>query len=169
LRRAVRALPEGTRLLTKSFGGGTYPRGFAAIGEPNVAVTRGFERAGRRTSLCVFFPALNSRSITTWLATDFARCSSESRFLESLLAFDDRPHAHHDAVEFPNGKIVLVTALSEGQNATVLQLPVGSQAFNRIEQSRTRAYAHARVVNLAATQIDPQVGPQSPRSEFNAQ
>jgi hypothetical protein len=31
---------------------------------------------------------------------------------------------HHDALEFPDGKIVLLTHLREGQHATVLQLPV---------------------------------------------
>jgi hypothetical protein len=30
---------------------------------------------------------------------------------------------HHDAIEFPNGEIVLLTLLEEGQQATVLQLP----------------------------------------------
>ena len=35
----------------------------------------------------------------------------------------NRPAAHHDALEFPDGKIVLVTDLCEGQRATVLQLP----------------------------------------------
>jgi hypothetical protein len=35
----------------------------------------------------------------------------------------NRPAAHHDALEFPDGKIVLVTDLCEGQHATVLQLP----------------------------------------------
>ena len=30
---------------------------------------------------------------------------------------------HHDALEFPDGRIVLLTRLSEGQEATVLQLP----------------------------------------------
>ena len=33
------------------------------------------------------------------------------------------PHTHHDALEFPNGQIVLLTFLGEGQQATVLQLP----------------------------------------------
>jgi hypothetical protein len=32
-------------------------------------------------------------------------------------------HVHHDALEFPDGKIVLLTQLREGQYATVLQLP----------------------------------------------
>ena len=43
----------------------------------------------------------------------------------------DCPHAHHDALEFPDGEIVLLTYLMEGQQATVLQLPaaaVGSKA-----------------------------------------
>ena len=30
---------------------------------------------------------------------------------------------HHDALEFPDGQIVLLTLLREGQQATVLQLP----------------------------------------------
>jgi hypothetical protein len=32
-------------------------------------------------------------------------------------------HVNHDALEFPDGKIVLLTRLCEGQNATVLTLP----------------------------------------------
>jgi len=35
----------------------------------------------------------------------------------------NRPSQHHDALEFSNGAIVLVTDLTVGQRATVLQLP----------------------------------------------
>jgi hypothetical protein len=35
----------------------------------------------------------------------------------------DKPHVHHDALEFPNGEVVLLTRLLAGQTATVLQLP----------------------------------------------
>jgi hypothetical protein len=35
----------------------------------------------------------------------------------------DQQSAHHDALEFPDGKIVLVTKPWERQQATVLQLP----------------------------------------------
>jgi hypothetical protein len=35
----------------------------------------------------------------------------------------DKMAAHHDALEFPDGRIVLLTLLCEGQTATVLQLP----------------------------------------------
>jgi hypothetical protein len=33
------------------------------------------------------------------------------------------PRTHHDALEFPDGKMVLLTDLWESQEATVLQLP----------------------------------------------
>jgi hypothetical protein len=44
------------------------------------------------------------------------------------------PVRHHDALEFPDGQIVLLTFLEEGQQATVLQLPaaaVGPKATQR--------------------------------------
>jgi hypothetical protein len=37
------------------------------------------------------------------------------------------PTVHHDALEFPDGRIILVTFLELGQQATVLQLPVTHQ------------------------------------------
>lgn len=33
-------------------------------------------------------------------------------------------HVNHDALEFPDGEIVLLTRLCEGQRATVLTLPM---------------------------------------------
>jgi hypothetical protein len=38
----------------------------------------------------------------------------------------DNLHTHHDALEFPDGQIVLLTDLFEHQEATVLQLPAQS-------------------------------------------
>ena len=35
---------------------------------------------------------------------------------------------HHDALEFPDGQVVLVARLCAGQRATVLQLPAGTRA-----------------------------------------
>src|SRR6185369_13380487 len=37
-----------------------------------------------------------------------------------------RSNVHHDALEFPDGRSVLLTQLCKGQHATVLQLPVTS-------------------------------------------
>ena len=39
----------------------------------------------------------------------------------------DKRATHHDALEFPNGEIALLTTLVEGQQATVLQLPAEPQ------------------------------------------
>jgi hypothetical protein len=36
----------------------------------------------------------------------------------------DDPQRHHDAIEFPDGRSVLVTLLLPGQKVSVLQLPV---------------------------------------------
>ena len=44
----------------------------------------------------------------------------------------DCPHVHHDALEFPDGDMLLLTYLMEGQEAVVLQLPAtGSKAPQR--------------------------------------
>jgi hypothetical protein len=40
---------------------------------------------------------------------------------------EDRPNAHHDALEFADGRIMLLTQLRKGQHATVLQLPVTTE------------------------------------------
>ena len=47
------------------------------------------------------------------------------------------PFKHHNALEFPDGRIVLLTRLSEGQEATVLQLPAQpTTAAEAIAQKR---------------------------------
>ena len=40
----------------------------------------------------------------------------------------NQPSRHHDALEFPDGKIVLLTHLCIGQRVTVLQVPAGTSA-----------------------------------------
>jgi hypothetical protein len=54
----------------------------------------------------------------------------------------DDPRTHHDALEFPNGRIVPVTRLLAGQTATVLQLPVSRQ--ERHSESKERAQQRAQ-------------------------
>src|SRR5262249_4800640 len=44
--------------------------------------------------------------------------------------------AHHDALEFPDGEIVLLTRLCEGQKATVLTLPTQPQTAGEAETQR---------------------------------
>jgi hypothetical protein len=56
------------------------------------------------------------------------------------------PHRHHDAIEFPDGSKVLVTLLTEGQRATVLQLPVVHRISERTKKLRsTEAHRHQQL------------------------
>jgi hypothetical protein len=52
----------------------------------------------------------------------------------------NRVVAHHDALEFPDGQIVLLTSLSEDQQATVLQLPAEPKTVAESETQRRAAY-----------------------------
>ena len=48
----------------------------------------------------------------------------------------EQPNVHHDALEFPDGQVVKLTQLCEGQHATVLQLPASPRATNEAEQQK---------------------------------
>jgi hypothetical protein len=52
----------------------------------------------------------------------------------------ERPAAHHDALEFPDGQVSLLTSLKEGQEAVVLQLPAQSKNASDAEFERRVAY-----------------------------
>ena len=110
---ASRPAKVGDKLVSTKFSN-SITRGFAAVGEPNVAVCLmpGTEIAFDDEVTCVHaLGLLPSRRIPERVA----------RFREINL---QNPHDHHDALEFPSGQVVLVTRLCEGQTATVLQLPV---------------------------------------------
>jgi hypothetical protein len=53
----------------------------------------------------------------------------------------NEPLKHHDALEFPGGRIVLLTRLSEGQEATVLQLPAQPASAAEANAQTHIAYA----------------------------
>jgi hypothetical protein len=44
---------------------------------------------------------------------------------------------HHDSLEFPDGEIVLLTHLSLGQEATVLQLPAGPRVAGETQKQES--------------------------------
>jgi len=52
----------------------------------------------------------------------------------------DQRCIHHDALEFPDGQIVLLTSLYEGQRATVLQLPAQPTTATNEEEQKYVAY-----------------------------
>ena len=45
----------------------------------------------------------------------------------------DNLYMHHDALEFPDGQIVLLTCLVAGQEATVLQLPAEAATATKVQ------------------------------------
>jgi hypothetical protein len=58
----------------------------------------------------------------------------------------DQPAVHHDALEFPDGQVVLLTRLCAGQTATVLQMPASPRtaAAEKEEHHSERATAETR-------------------------
>jgi hypothetical protein len=50
------------------------------------------------------------------------------------------PRTHHDALEFPDGQVLLLTDLVEGQDATVLQLPAQPATAAEAEAQQRAAY-----------------------------
>jgi hypothetical protein len=89
-------------------------RGFASVGEPNVAVCLlpGTEVAFEKEVQCETAFVFRPRRQLGHRVAMFRQVNK------------NKPNVHHDALEFPDGKIVLLTHLCEGQRATVLQLPV---------------------------------------------
>jgi hypothetical protein len=109
---ATRPAQIEDKLVTTRFNN-SITRGFAAVREPNVAVCLlpGTEIAFDNAVECERFGGiLPSKKIGQRLA----------RFRQ---IDKDIPTIHHDALEFPDGQVVLLTRLCEGQHATVLQLP----------------------------------------------
>lgn len=119
---AVKSRPAkvGDKLESSSFTP-TVTRGFTAVGEPGTAVCLlpgtevAFEREVARDGL---------RGYREYLGHNTARFRQIDM---------DNPQVHHDALEFPDGRIVLVTELCEGQRATVLQMPAPARGVKEAE------------------------------------
>jgi len=113
---ASRPARVGDKLVSTKFIN-TPTGGFSAAGDPHVAVCLlpGTEIAFEQDVECeAALGILPSRRIGQRLA----------RFRQVNM---DQPCVHHDALEFPDGKIILVTRLREGQRATVLQMPANAR------------------------------------------
>lgn len=126
---ASRPAKAGDELVTTRFVG-TETRGFSATGEPNVAVCLlpGTELAFVKEA------ELGHPLARLFLRSRFGRIGDKvARFRQINI---NEPNVHHDALEFANGKIVLLTQLRPGQRATVLQLPAEVRAGQKPEQQK---------------------------------
>jgi hypothetical protein len=112
---ASRPATTGDRLVTTHFSN-SITRGLAGVTEPQVAVCLlpGTEVA--------FDQEVAYQHVLGWFR-DRRTKGRVARFRQVNTA---NPHTHHDAFEFPDGKLVMVTRLIENQNLTVLQLPVAA-------------------------------------------
>lgn len=113
---ASRPARVGDKLVSTRFPCSTT-HGFATVEEPDVAVCLlpGTEVAFERD--------IESRSALTQFRTRNLG-QRVARFRQINM---DNQTAHHDALEFPDGQIVLVTDLVDGQHVSVLQLPSSGQ------------------------------------------
>ena len=120
----------GDKLTTRDFGTGT--RGFAASEDPKVAVCvlPGTELAF----------AQEVRRLPTRLWPWHANSAIEYKTAIFRQINKDKVAAHHDALEFPDGQIVLLTFLCERQQATVLQLPAEPRTAVEVEAQRRAAF-----------------------------
>jgi hypothetical protein len=107
---------------------GSITRGFAAVGEPHVAVCLlpGTEVAFEENVECQ--PSLGIGILPN--KKIFQRLG---RFRQINL---NSATMHHDALEFPDGQVILLTRLCEGQRATVLQLPAAPRTSEEAEEQK---------------------------------
>ena len=120
----------GDKLTTRNFGTGT--RGFAAPENSRVAVCvlPGTELA---FSSEITVP---KAGLLGWRAVKLGHTTAIFRQVNK-----DKPGMHHDALEFPNGQIALLTELCEDQEAMVLQLPARPGTAFEEEAQKRAAYA----------------------------
>jgi hypothetical protein len=120
-----RAASVGDKLISTRFDN-TSTRGFAAAGESGVAVCvpPGTELA---------FESEVSYRGGIWSLGLRKTAGTVARFRNINRG---QSCAYHDALEFPNGEIVMLTDLLEGQRATVLQLPVDRAQETRAQETR---------------------------------
>jgi hypothetical protein len=117
---ATRPAKVGDKLVTTQFSNG-LTRGFSAIGEPNVAVCL---LAGTEVAFESEIEFEGGFGIFRNWKRERMSGGTVARFRQLDMT---KPYVHHDSLEFPDGKIVMLTRLIEGQRATVLQLPATPQ------------------------------------------
>jgi hypothetical protein len=131
----TRPAKVGDKLTARDFGTGTY--GFAASEDATVAVCL---MPGTELSFAeevAFWP--------NWYGWHERVIKHKTAIFRKINQANS--WAHHDALEFPDGQVVLLTLLKGGQQATVLQLP--ASAGVRAERETLRASEVSRPLHIA--------------------
>jgi hypothetical protein len=119
----------GDKLTTRNFGTGT--RGFAAPENSRMAVCvlPGTELA---------FPKKVERAPSGLFGWKQRTINHTTAIFRQVRKHE--PMMHHDALEFPDGEMVLLTELCEGQEATLLQLPAPPKTAAEAEAQKRVAH-----------------------------
>ena len=130
--QSVRSRPAkvGDKLTTRDFG--TRTRGFAAAEDARVAVC---VLPGTELAFSSPVALTDYRFVVGWKMESLGHMTAIFRQVDK-----NQPMTHHDALEFPDGRIVLLTRLSEGQVATVLQLPAQPLTAAEADAQKRIAY-----------------------------
>jgi hypothetical protein len=127
----------GDKLTTRNFGTGTV--GFAASEDQNVAV-------------CLLPGAeLSFAGEVRCLPRTFVWSERKINHKTAIFRQVNQEHkgVHHDALEFPDGQIMPLTFLKEGQQATVLQLPASANVKAGSVKAEQRAEPGDEQLSLA--------------------
>jgi len=135
------------KLVSHNFGRGTV--GFKSVDDP----------IGDATAVCILPGtelAFDKPIKLRWSHVEGK--SIECQFTTAIFRQKDKdkPNVHHDVLEMPDGQQILLTALSEGQNATVLQLPAAPRQRRR---PRSRSGPSTSADRQPRREMEPEVYP----------
>jgi len=116
---ASRPAAVGDKLVSADFAR-SITRGFAAVDDPDTAVCLlpGTELAFEDNVTYDRAFSLFGKARIGHKVARFRQINMED------------PNVHHDALEFPGGQTILLTRLTSGQRATVLQMPASGHAHD---------------------------------------
>jgi hypothetical protein len=120
----------GDQLITHDFRTGT--RGFADAETPSVAICL---LPGTEIAFPEGLPVVH-RNFLGWRRKPVRHYTAIFRQINKQIL-----NVHHDALEFPDGRVRLLTTVAVGQKATVLQLPARPKTPAEAESQQRVAYA----------------------------
>jgi len=120
----------GDQLITRDFRTGT--RGFADVKTPSVAICL---LPGTEIAFPEGLPVAH-RIFLGWRRKPVLYYTAIFRQINKQIL-----NVHHDALEFPDGHVMLLTTIAVGQKALVLQLPARPKTPAEAESQQRVAYA----------------------------
>lgn len=129
---ASRAAAIGDKLVTTNFLSGT--RGFVALDCPGVAVC---VMPGTELAFASAIESYASGTLGIWEYL-WSRVIVTAKHATAIFRQVDKDnlHTHHDALELPDGSMLMLTHLKEGQSATVLQLPAAPKTQAEVQEQK---------------------------------